>query len=108
MQKVDKNEDEYFVEFPTDEVGGSDKKPITLQPDDEALITIGVSNLLQLKRPRLTWVEEELHLEVEGASNSKRTKREIENMEWETDESLLEESSYMAEEAGLTMPPMSP
>lgn len=86
---------------------GTNREPAVLKPEDETLISMGMSNLLQLKRPRLTWAEEEMNTEASASSNSKRVKREMNNMEWEVDETLVEERSYMAEEADLTTPPTS-
>lgn len=48
-----------------------------------------------------------MNTEASASSNSKRVKREMNNMEWEVDETLVEERSYMAEEADLTTPPTS-
>lgn len=33
---------------------GTNREPAVLKPEDETLISMGMSNLLQLKRPRLT------------------------------------------------------
>lgn len=100
-------ENAYLVDFPSDEVGECPVEPAAVKPEDEDMISLGISNLLQLKRPRLTWVEEEVEREGDEAIKPKRFKGEIDNMEWETDDFLLEES-YMAEEAGLSTPPTSP
>lgn len=99
-------ENAYLVDFPSDEVGECPVELAAVKPEDEDMISLGISNLLQLKRPRLTWVEEEVEREGDEAIKPKRFKGEIDNMEWETDDFLLEESS-MAEEVGLTTPPTS-
>lgn len=66
-----------------------------------------LSNLLKLKRPRITWTDEESQKEREDSIVSKRLKFEGEGMDWEVDEEVLQECEDMAEEAGLTTPPTS-
>lgn len=105
MQNKEKGVD-YFVEL-SEEEGGENTTGSSLQPEEEAQITQGLSNLLQLKRPRLTWEEEEINDDVHESSSLKKLKGESKSMEWENGEVLLEESCFMAEEASLSTPPPS-
>lgn len=105
MQNKEKGVD-YFVEL-SEEEGGENTTGSSLQPEEEAQITQGLSNLLHLKRPRLTWDEEEINDDVHESSSLKRLKGESKSMEWENGEVLLEESCFMAEEASLSTPPSS-
>lgn len=108
-QAVEEHEAEYLVEFPPDD---SDKDCYTthkMQEEEEEwiLITMG-EKVLQLKRPRLMNMEEGEEVnEVEP----KKLKKDSTLQEGTTENNSSIQPmccEYVAEEAGLTMPPSTP
>lgn len=75
FEPPDKGENIYFVELPGEDVEMCPSEVKVLPSEDEASITLGLSNLLQLKGPRLTWAEEEGSNEMVSADGSKRLKK---------------------------------